>query len=146
MCSNTTFRFGTRSNTGFITRSINTASRSKISISGSVTSPCTKNKIPCAAISSNTGISLNKSVTPESELVVAPAGYSLNATMPAALASRTVSGVVLSVKYNAIKGSKAKPCGTAAKICCLYAKACSTLVTGGFKLGIISARPIWRAV
>lgn len=37
-------------------------------------------------------------VTPDAELVVAPAGYSLKATMPASLAACTSSAVVSSVR------------------------------------------------
>ena len=50
ICSNTTFKSGTFAKTGNNTRSINTASRSKISISGSVTSPCTKKRISLSLI------------------------------------------------------------------------------------------------
>ena len=57
---------------------------------------------------------LHTSVTPASELVVAPAGYSLSATTPASLARAISSGGVLSVRYSVIKGSKATPAGTAA--------------------------------
>ena len=53
---------------------MNTASRSKTSTSGSVTSPCTSSGTPCVAIASSTGVALRCRVTPESELVVAPAG------------------------------------------------------------------------
>ena len=46
-------------------------------------------------------------VTPEVEFVVAPAGYNLQAkTSPVALAAVIISGVVLSVKYKVINGSK----------------------------------------
>ena len=116
MCSNTIFKLGTLAIIGNNTSSINTASRSKISMCEWVTSPCTNNNTPCSAMASSTGNSLNKSVTPESELVVAPAGYNLNATMPAAFAAATVATSVLSVKYKLIKGVNATPAGTAAKI------------------------------
>jgi hypothetical protein len=46
MCSNTTFSSGISRRNGFITRSMKTASRSKISISGSVTSPWTRKGMP----------------------------------------------------------------------------------------------------
>ena len=64
------------------------------------------------------------SVTPDAELVVAPAGYSLYATIPAALAARTSSGEVESVRYRVISGSKTQSGGTAAKILALYSIAC----------------------
>jgi hypothetical protein len=51
-------------------------------------------------------------------LVVAPAGYSLNATMPAARAAATSSAVVLSVRYSVMSGVKhgASADGTAARM------------------------------
>ena len=52
----------------------NTASRSKISTSGSVTSPWTSSGIPIACIRSSAGHRLRKSVTPCALLVVALAG------------------------------------------------------------------------
>ncbi|MNJ00528.1 hypothetical protein D3C73_1598820 [compost metagenome] len=56
-------------------------------------------------------------VTPESELVVAPAGYSLAAyTMPLALAARMSSGLVRSVRYSTISGSKRLPAGRALRM------------------------------
>ena len=53
---------------------MNTASRSKMSTSGSVTSPWTQSGRPISAIRSSTGRTRSKSRTPEAELVVAPAG------------------------------------------------------------------------
>ena len=50
------------------------ASRSKMSTSGSVTSPCTQSGRPIAAIRSSTGMTRAMSRTPLAELVVAPAG------------------------------------------------------------------------
>ena len=51
-----------------------------------------------SAIALSVGMTAWKSVTPELELVVAPAGYSLYATTPFSLASCTSSGDVLLVK------------------------------------------------
>ena len=65
---------GIRSRSGASTRSTNTASRSKMSTSGSTTSPCTQSGSPIAAIRSSTGITRSTSRTPACELVVAPAG------------------------------------------------------------------------
>ena len=59
--------------------SIKAFSRSKISISVSVTSAWTNNGRSCFCISSNTGKSADTSATPLDELVVAPAGYSFAA-------------------------------------------------------------------
>ena len=74
MCSNTTFSCGNRVRSGIITRSMKTASRSKTSTSGSVTSPCTSSGMPASAMASSTGITRSMERTPASELVVAPAG------------------------------------------------------------------------
>ncbi len=62
-----------------------------------------------------------QSVTPLSLLVVAPAGYILNATTPRSFASRTSSGVVLSVRYIVISGVNEPlyASGTAPSIRCL---------------------------
>ncbi len=57
-------------------------------------------------------------VTPASEFVVAPAGYSLQATTPAFFALAISSGVVLSVRYKTIKGLKFRPAGITASIRC----------------------------
>ncbi|MNC72616.1 hypothetical protein D3C75_1236900 [compost metagenome] len=54
-------------------------SRSNTSTSPRVTSPWTNNGIPTSAMASSAGKILSMLVTPESELVVAPAGYSLAA-------------------------------------------------------------------
>jgi hypothetical protein len=56
------------------------------------------------------------SVTPASLLVVAPAGYSLSATTPAALARRISVGRVLSVRYSVISGVKQLPGGSASRM------------------------------
>ncbi|MNC92829.1 hypothetical protein D3C83_93350 [compost metagenome] len=74
MCSITTLRPGWRNTSGERMRSMNTRSRSKTSTSGSVTSPCTSSGMPCCSIASSTRAQRAMSVTPESELVVAPAG------------------------------------------------------------------------
>jgi hypothetical protein len=58
---------------------------------------------------------LLKSLTPLSELVVAPAGYSLQpTTRPLAAAASMSAGVVSSVRYSVMSGSKPLPAGTAA--------------------------------
>ncbi|MCY1184987.1 hypothetical protein D9M73_257250 [compost metagenome] len=99
MCSNTTFKVGKRSTTRRMCSSMNSFSRSNTSTSPRVTSPCTKSGMPTSAMASSTGKILSMLVTPESELVVAPAGYSLAAcTKPVALAARTSSGWVRSVR------------------------------------------------
>ena len=73
-CSSVIDSSGSASRSGISTRSRNTASRSKMSTSGSVTSPCTHSGTPCAAMASSTGMTRATSATPEAELVVAPAG------------------------------------------------------------------------
>ena len=45
--------------------------------------------LPTCAMALSVGMTSAMSVTPESEFVVAPAGYSLNATTPAAFARLT---------------------------------------------------------
>jgi hypothetical protein len=60
------------------------------------------------------------------ELVVAPAGYSLKARIPAALAAYTSSGGVLSVRYSVMRGVKEEPGGRADRIRCLYSNACNS--------------------
>src|SRR5215831_12644599 len=80
-------------------------------------------------------------VTPESELVVAPAGYSLAPTMKALSRARRISsGGIASVKYNVIKGSNLAPLGTAATMRSRYAAAAATVVTGGLRFGMMIAR------
>ena len=74
MCSSTTFRPGWRCSSGSSTRSMNTASRSKMSISASVTSPWISSGMPMRSITASTGSIRSIAVTPESALVVAPAG------------------------------------------------------------------------
>ncbi|MCY1177843.1 hypothetical protein D9M73_181670 [compost metagenome] len=99
MCSNTTLRVGKRSTTRRRFSSMKRFSRSNTSMSAWVTSPCTSSGRPTSAMASSTGKMLSMLVTPESELVVAPAGYSLAAwTKPLALAARTSSAVVRSVR------------------------------------------------
>ena len=79
---------------------MNTCSLSKISISCAVTSPCTNNGISTRCIAAKTSVKLATSVTPEDELVVAPAGYNFAAnTKPDSLASIMSWALVLSVKY-----------------------------------------------
>ncbi len=92
-------------------------------------------------------------VTPASLLVVAPAGYNLAATiwsppplLRVALARRISSLAMRSVRYSVIKGVKSRPSGTAARIRAAYASACSTDVTGGWRLGMMIARANWAAV
>ncbi len=51
---------------------MNTASRSKMSTDGSVTSPCTHSVTPASAIASSTGWTRSKSVTPDALFVVRP--------------------------------------------------------------------------
>jgi len=85
-----------------------------------------------------------QSVTPESLLVVAPAGYNLNATTPTCFAATTSSGVVLSVRYTVIRGVKLVVVllfwgGMAASIRDLYSKAAAAVVTGGTRLGMMTA-------
>lgn len=64
------------------------------------------------------------------EFVVAPAGYSLYATMPASLAAATSSAVVLSVKYNVIRGmNDLLAAGTASRMRASYSFACDTVCT-----------------
>jgi hypothetical protein len=81
-------------------------------------------------------------VTPLSELVVAPAGYSLSAfTNPDAAAAATSAGVVRSVRYMAMRGSKGgDPAGRAAKMRARYSNASAAVVTGGRKFGMTMAR------
>ena len=147
MCSNTTLRCGTRSTTRLSTRSMKTCSRSKTSTLLSVTSPCTCSTSPCSAIASSAGQTFSIEVTPASECVVAPAGYSLApTTKPLAFALRISSGEVLSVRYSVICGSNLMPCGTAARMRARYAASASVVVIGGFRFGITSARPNCRAV
>ena len=54
--------------------SMNFFSLSKTSTSAWVTSPCTSSGRPISAMASRVGKRLSSEVTPESELVVAPAG------------------------------------------------------------------------
>jgi hypothetical protein len=76
-----------------------------------------KQALPPTSIALNVGISLERLVTPFSELVVAPAGYILHAlTTPAAFAAAISSGLVASVRYSVIIGSKFAPSGSAARI------------------------------
>ncbi|MNV59015.1 hypothetical protein D3C71_1514150 [compost metagenome] len=73
--------------------------------------------MPTSASASMAGKMLSMLVTPESELVVAPAGYILAAyTKPLALAARMSSGLVRSVRYSTISGSKRLPAGRAARM------------------------------
>lgn len=57
------------------------------------------------------------SLTPDSEFVVAPAGYHFIAcTEPLSLAAAISDGGVLSVRYSVINGSNPMPAGTADRI------------------------------
>lgn len=147
MCSITILRSGRVCTRGVSTLWMNTFSLSKKSILGSVTSPCTSSNIPSLAICFKEGRHFFQSVTPESLLVVAPAGYNLNATTPACFAATTSSGVVLSVRYTVIRGVKLVAVVLllfwgliiAASIRDLYSKAAAAVVTGGTRLGMMTA-------
>ena len=67
------------------------ASRSKMSISGSVASPWIRSGMPIRSIRSSTGAIPLRSVTPACEFVVAPAGYSLAATQTLSRKPRSIS-------------------------------------------------------
>jgi hypothetical protein len=98
MCSITILSVGNFATSGLSVRVINSASRSKMSTLGSVTSPWTSSGMPTSLMASSADETLSKSVTPESEFVVAPAGYSFTAaTWPEAAAKRISSADVLSV-------------------------------------------------
>ena len=87
------------------------------------------------------------SVTPASECVVAPAGYSLTpCTSPEPFARSISAGAVASVRYKVIMGSKRLPGGKAARIRSRYAAASAVVVTAGFRFGITIARPKRSAV
>ena len=97
MCSMTIFKPGTLLTRPASTSSRNSRSRSNMSTDPWVTSPWTSRTRPCSAMASRAGMHLLTSVTPASELVVAPAGYSLHPrTKPEAAALAISSGVVLS--------------------------------------------------
>ena len=141
MCSITTRKPGVVRRMGSRTRSINTASRSKMSISLSVTSPCTQSGKPISAIRSSVGRTLSKWLTPEDEFVVAPAGYNFTALIrPEAWAAATSSGSVCSVRYSVIKGSKVEPSGSALSMRSRYPAASADVTTGGTRFGMIIAR------
>src|SRR5271169_748715 len=53
---------------------------------------------------------------------------------------------VLSVRYRVSRGAKRDPGGNAAAIRSRYAAAAATVVTGGSRLGMTTARPNTRAV
>ena len=87
------------------------------------------------------------SVTPASLFVVAPAGYSFSATMPASRARRISSGGVRSVRYSVISGSKSAPVGQRLEDAARGSPApVPCVVTGGFRLGMTMARANCRAV
>mmetsp|Transcript_45775 Transcript_45775/g.73624 ORF Transcript_45775/g.73624 Transcript_45775/m.73624 type:complete len:208 (-) Transcript_45775:96-719(-) len=143
MCSMTTFNFGFAFTTGPITSLRKTFSRSKKSTLGVNTSPWIRSGMPIAAISLSAGKQFLMSVTPDSELVVTPFGYSFTAyTCPEALASFISSGDVLSVMYNVIRGVNSIPSGSPFSILSRYARAIFVLMTGGFKFGMMMALPI----
>ena len=91
-------------------------------------------------MAASTGPSAFTSVTPLSLLVVAPAGYSLHATTPAAAASLMSSGVVLSVRYSVMRGSKSESGPKASVMRALYALASAAFTTGGTRFGMMMAR------
>mmetsp|Transcript_1005 Transcript_1005/g.3061 ORF Transcript_1005/g.3061 Transcript_1005/m.3061 type:complete len:204 (-) Transcript_1005:366-977(-) len=142
ICSMTTRRPGSASSSGVRILSMNTASRSKKSIAGSVTSPCTSSGMSTSSMALSVCTHFFQSVTPLSLFVVAPAGYILNATTPRAFASSTSPGVVLSVRYIVISGvnDPLNDSGTAASIRSLYAMAMAGVVTGGTRLGMMMDR------
>ena len=74
ICSRTIFNAGKSRTRPVRMRSMNTASRSKMSTSGSVTSPWTSKGMPIASIRSSAAWIWRTSVTPLALLVVAPAG------------------------------------------------------------------------
>lgn len=76
------------------------------------------------------------SVTPLSEFVVAPAGYSLKATTPFSFAVCTSSGVVSSVRYSVIRGSNSMPSGIACRMRLLYSIAWTAAELHDFPLQI----------
>mmetsp|Transcript_19946 Transcript_19946/g.60390 ORF Transcript_19946/g.60390 Transcript_19946/m.60390 type:complete len:207 (+) Transcript_19946:541-1161(+) len=147
MCSTTTVSVGLRATSGLSTSSTKVASRSKMSVSGVVTSPWMQSTSPTSAMASSAGCTSIRSVTPESEFVVAPAGYSLQATtLPLSLAVWISSGVVLSVKYSVIRGSKPSASGgTHARMRSRYSSAIAVVVTGGRRFGMARARRKPRA-
>ena len=117
ICSNMTFKFGYLAISGLIWRSINTFSRSNTSTSASVTSACTNKGNPAFCMAAKVSAHLSILVTPESEFVVAPAGYNFTPyTRPLAFAFSTSSALVFSVKYKVIKGLKSAPSGKACTI------------------------------
>lgn len=72
---------------------------SKISIEGSVTSPCINKGIPCFCISSSVAMQLSREVTPASELVDCACRIQFGAVNdPAFFCTFVSSGLVLSVK------------------------------------------------
>ena len=74
MCSITTLRSGNRSTSGPSVISRKAFSRSKMSISGAVTSPWMSRGMPSSCIFSSVWKQRDRRVTPASECVVAPAG------------------------------------------------------------------------
>src|SRR5947208_2892205 len=65
---------------------------------------------------------------------------------PDARACATSSSVVASVRYSVIKGANREPRGNAAAMRSRYAHAAATVVIGGWRLGMITARPKTLAV
>lgn len=146
MCSSTTRRRGCAASSGASTAPKNTGSRSKMSTSAAVTSPCTHSSMPTSAMRASAAAQRATSVTPASEFVVAPAGYSLAATTPAARAAEISSGEVLSVRYSVMSGVKSLPGGSAAKMRSRYASASAVVRTGGLRFGMMIARAIVRGM
>jgi len=133
--------------TGAKTRSMKTASRSKVSTAGSVVSGCTSSGKSCCCIASSTSKHFSMSFTPWCELVVAPAGYHFTAcTQSLALATAISVAGVCSVRYNVIKGSKLASLGTAARMRSRYCLASSVETIGGTKFGMMIARANRRTV
>jgi hypothetical protein len=147
MCSNTIFRRPNFTARGASTSSMNTLSRSNTSTPSRVDSPCTSSGMPSDCIAESVSLTRAMSVTPASECVVAPAGYSLTpCTTPEAFARSISCGGVESVRYSVISGWKVLPAGRAARIRWRYACASAVVVIGGFRLGITMARPNCAAV
>src|SRR5688572_2743815 len=65
---------------------------------------------------------------------------------PLSFAARISCGDTVSVRYSVISGSKREPAGSAARMRSRYAAAMATVVTGGFRFGMMIARANCRAV
>ena len=103
--------------------------------------------MPCFAISSNTGISLNKSVTPESELVGCACWIEFEShnTGSLGLTHEFGSGIVGQIKrHQRLEGAAFWQGGQNALFVCLGIGNADDGRASG--LGMITARPICRAV